>query len=63
MVSLHEQSSCVYDYCLITLGHFEMFLLTIEKDLKACVTNPLISYIRKLTLREVKCPPQGWRPD
>lgn len=43
MVSLHEQSSCVYDYYLLTLGHFEMFLLTVKKDLEAHLINPLIS--------------------
>lgn len=25
VVKLHEQSSCVYDDYLLTLGHFEMF--------------------------------------
>ena len=51
---LWGQGSCGCDDCLLTLGHLEMSLPTIRRDLEEHLTCPVTSYIRKLRPRDIE---------
>lgn len=53
-MSLWGQGSCGCDDCLLTLGHLEMSLPTIRRDLEEHLTCPVTSYIRKLRPRDIE---------